>query len=205
MKDKVQKEISVFSPILEISIPTDHRRDAREISKTILVLLAAGAIISSALVAPGASGAVAKLLKSLLDQPWRKRRVLHRLQRLRYVQIEDRAGQHVLTLTKLGRKISRNASLDNIEIQRPKHWDKQWRILVFDIPERKRLERDILRAKIRQLGFREFQRSVWVLPWPCRPEIQFITELYSLQHYLGFWEVPDGPEFLHFYQNFDLK
>ncbi|MFN4212751.1 MAG: CRISPR-associated endonuclease Cas2 [Microgenomates group bacterium] len=52
-----------------------------------------------------------------------------------------------------------------------KKWDKIWRILIFDIPEKSRLVRDQLRKKIKDLGFARWQKSVYVTPHPITKEI----------------------------------
>ncbi len=44
-------------------------------------------------------------------------------------------------------------------------WDGKWRIVLFDVPESKRPVRDYLRGVLKRLGFREFQRSMWVWPY----------------------------------------
>jgi len=48
----------------------------------------------------------------------------------------------------------------------PKTWDGGWRIILFDVPEKKRHYRDFLRRVIQAIGFREFQKSVWIYPHP---------------------------------------
>ena len=48
---------------------------------------------------------------------------------------------------------------------KPNKWDGGWRIIFFDIPEVKRHYRDFLREVLRNIGFREFQRSVWIYPF----------------------------------------
>ncbi|MBU0619346.1 CRISPR-associated endonuclease Cas2 [Patescibacteria group bacterium] len=45
-----------------------------------------------------------------------------------------------------------------------KPWDGFWRLLIFDIPERKRHLRDQVRAKLNELGFAMIQRSVYISP-----------------------------------------
>ena len=45
-------------------------------------------------------------------------------------------------------------------------WDGAWRILFFDIPEKKRKYRDFLRKILRRVGFKEMQRSIWAYPYP---------------------------------------
>lgn len=52
-----------------------------------------------------------------------------------------------------------------------KKWDKFWRILIFDIPEKSRVVRDQLREKIKELGFVLWQESVYVTPHPITKEI----------------------------------
>ena len=44
-------------------------------------------------------------------------------------------------------------------------WDGKWRIVLFDVPESKRPIRDYLRGVLKRLGFKEFQRSMWVWPY----------------------------------------
>ncbi len=48
----------------------------------------------------------------------------------------------------------------------PQAWDRNWRIIFFDIPEKKRKHRDYLRFIIRTIGFKEFQKSIWIYPYP---------------------------------------
>jgi phenylacetic acid degradation operon negative regulatory protein len=45
-------------------------------------------------------------------------------------------------------------------------WDGGWRMVFFDIPESKRSHRDYLRKVLKTVGFHEFQRSIWVYPFP---------------------------------------
>lgn len=48
-----------------------------------------------------------------------------------------------------------------------RRWDKRWRVIIFDIPERRRKVRDRLRNTMRELGFVRLQDSVWVYPYDC--------------------------------------
>lgn len=40
-------------------------------------------------------------------------------------------------------------------------WDGKWRIIIWDIPEKRREVRNVLRSKLKELGFQQFQKSVW--------------------------------------------
>ncbi len=44
----------------------------------------------------------------------------------------------------------------------PKEWDGKWRIVVFDIPEQKRLIRNMFRRNLKKWGFKQLQKSVWI-------------------------------------------
>lgn len=46
-------------------------------------------------------------------------------------------------------------------------WDGRWRLVIWDIPEKRRLARDLLRFKIKQLGFTQWQKSVWASKVDC--------------------------------------
>lgn len=44
-------------------------------------------------------------------------------------------------------------------------WDGLWRLVLFDIAEENRVLRNLLRRKLKSLGFIMFQKSVWVTPF----------------------------------------
>lgn len=48
-----------------------------------------------------------------------------------------------------------------------RRWDKRWRMVVFDIPERRRGIRRSLRRVMIDVGFVRLQDSVWVYPHDC--------------------------------------
>jgi DNA-binding transcriptional regulator PaaX len=47
-----------------------------------------------------------------------------------------------------------------------KPWDGKWRLVIFDIPEKERRIRSLIRSKLRELGLAPIQRSVWISPLP---------------------------------------
>src|SRR3989344_4774734 len=62
-----------------------------------------------------------------------------------------------------------------ITITKQKVWDGLWRIVMFDIPEKKRAFRDILRSHLKTIGFIELQRSVFIFPYPCEDEMLLLA------------------------------
>jgi len=65
-------------------------------------------------------------------------------------------------------------------------WDKKWRIVFFDVPEKYRWGRNAIRNKLREIGFYELQKSVFAFPFHCEDEIDFIIEYYGMRKYVRY-------------------
>src|SRR3989344_6103703 len=52
-----------------------------------------------------------------------------------------------------------------------KSWDGSWRIVIFDIEEKESHTRNMLRRKLRNLGFAMWQESVYITPHPVAEEM----------------------------------
>ena len=63
-------------------------------------------------------------------------------------------GEVVLKLTDQGRDAL--GIEDNAE-----QWDGKWRIVIWDIPEQKRIIRNLFRRNLKKWGFKHLQNSVW--------------------------------------------
>ena len=56
-----------------------------------------------------------------------------------------------------------------------KKWDGYWRLVIFDIPEKKKLLRNALRRKLVSLSLGRWQKSVYITPFSLEEEInQFL-------------------------------
>lgn len=57
-------------------------------------------------------------------------------------------------------------------------WDGKWRLVIFDIPEKRRPARDLLRQKLKEWGFTHLQKSVWGSKKNClKPLRNFIKQV----------------------------
>jgi DNA-binding transcriptional regulator PaaX len=99
---------------------------------------------------------------------------------------ENRDGTLTLTLSADGNNTALRYNLDTIEIRQPLHWDKKWRVVMFDVPENLKRVRDTLRMHFKKMGFYEFQKSVFVHPHPCKNEIEYIIEFYNARRFIRF-------------------
>jgi DNA-binding transcriptional regulator PaaX len=60
---------------------------------------------------------------------------------------------------------------------------------MFDLPVKYSKTRNSLRFKLKQLGFIQFQKSVWIYPYPCLDEILFIVDYHKIGKYVEILEV----------------
>ncbi|MBL7159086.1 CRISPR-associated endonuclease Cas2 [Candidatus Microgenomates bacterium] len=87
---------------------------------------------------------------------------VHQLLKTGQIEKIVKNGEPFFRLTNSGRKeIVRDFPILSMQ---QKKWDKKWRLVIFDIPEKKRKARDALREKLLKLGFGKWQRSIYISP-----------------------------------------
>src|SRR3989344_1178117 len=162
-------------------------------SKKVLLLLEAGLVLSLT----RRPDHYFRVLKKA-SKEWKKinerylRETIKRLYQSKLIDYkEDKDGTVMLTLSEKGKSRILKYDLDKIEIKKPARWDKLWRLVVFDIPEDKNLGRKALAAKLKELNFYPMQKSVFIHPYECKDEIDFIVEMFNLAPYVRFLRVKD--------------
>ena len=156
------------------------------ISKKILRILLISGAISLAISSPRGIGRLLKQLPKELRKLKKEqlRRALYNLRDKNFIKlVREKDDNITIELTKNGRIITKEMDIDQIQLEKPEFWDKKWRLVVFDIPEKKKMARESLRMKLKDLGFRKFQHSIWITPFPCEKEINFIKSVFNLSDY----------------------
>ncbi|PIR45395.1 MAG: hypothetical protein COV09_01695 [Candidatus Vogelbacteria bacterium CG10_big_fil_rev_8_21_14_0_10_50_13] len=102
---------------------------------------------------------------------------------------ENKDGTISIVLTEKGKLTARQFDPDNLKIIKLSRWDKHWRMVIYDIPDKKKSAREALRRKLTELGFKEWQKSVFVHPYPCRDQIDFIIEFFDIRPYVRYAEL----------------
>ncbi len=93
---------------------------------------------------------------------------LMRLARKGLVTFVLKDGKKFARLTPAGlQRLKLEQEKATLQLQKNKRWDKRWRVIIFDIPERRRGMRGRLRAIMQECGFVRLQDSVWVYPHDC--------------------------------------
>lgn len=98
----------------------------------------------------------------------------------------NKDGTITLTLTDKGKMKALTYKFESMKLEKKKDWDGKWRIVMFDIPEKQRIARDVFRSKIKSIGFYELQHSVFAFPYECENEIEYIIETYKLTKWIRF-------------------
>jgi DNA-binding transcriptional regulator PaaX len=80
---------------------------------------------------------------------------------------EERDGKRYARPTEAGERLLAFESIRAGNVKKPKRWDGRWRVVLFDIPERRRRVRNRLRVFMQEYGFVRLQDSVWIYPYDC--------------------------------------
>lgn len=89
-----------------------------------------------------------------------------------------------IELTLKGEREAKKIKLNEIQINKPEKWDKNWHLVIFDIPEKMRVARDAMRQKMKHLGLTEIQKSTFICPYPCKKEIDKIAKFFEVEEYV---------------------
>lgn len=114
-------------------------------------------------------------------------------------------GSVTFVLTDHGKKKALTYNLETIAIKKPRQWDGKWRVVIFDIPEKIKVVRESLRHLLHNLNFVELQKSVFVLPYPCVDEIEYITEFYQARKHIRYLEATHIDNEMHLKNYFSLE
>ncbi len=155
--------------------------EPKNLTEKILRLLAAGAVLPAILIMPG-MGRLFVGKKSTwhkFDQKKLKPRVKNLLKR-KLVAVREENDEMVIKLTDKGKTTLLRFDLDKMKIKKPFSWDGKWRLIIFDIPNEKKQARELFRAKLKQLEFYPLQKSVFLIPYPCLAEIEFLRQVLEI-------------------------
>lgn len=142
-----------------------------EIQRAILKSVAIAGVLTVAMSSSNALGVLRAIARSKSSpKKWTINRSRERLLARGKLQYKD----GYLRLTREGEAELRKLELNDFQLKRPKKWDKKWRVLIFDIPERRRSTRDKVRRTLRAIGFARLQDSVWVYPYDCEDLITLL-------------------------------
>ena len=169
-----------------------HQRDTTaKIIDELIRIGSFGALVSAGILAPGVLIGLKKpfdALYSKLDhreQEREVRRILYYMKSRGYL-----AGdyEHGLQITEKARRRLKRIRLSDVTIQPQTVWDKAWRVIIYDIPEKHASARRNLTRQLRCMGCFQLQRSTWITPFPCRNEVEAISSQYLIDSFITYLE-----------------
>lgn len=150
------------------------KRLKRNLQNTALMAIGLAGTIAVMAVAPnmfqilGRTGALARL-------KYRSKGVLARLKQKGEIEFIERDGKKYARLTTLGEKIlNLHREKLNLVENKARRWDRRYRLIIFDIPEKRKQIREHLRFEMQEVGFLRIQDSSWVYPYDCEEFIALL-------------------------------
>lgn len=214
MKAKIIKRDSPYADIdwkkaavlfqRQISSASSHKFPiTRELLSTLAKVGAVGMIF----LFPGAAPALGSLVLGEKSYPrWQTKQILSQLEKRKYVTIKYHGdGKVTVKITKNGMIRALTYELETLTLKKPKHWDRKWRVVIFDIRDKYRHVRDLFRMRLGQLGLYRFQESVYVSPYNCFNEIEFLRELYGVAITVRYLLVDKIEDDIYLRRHFELN
>ncbi len=178
---------------------------SKNTQKILLFLLTAGVFI----VAPSLSSKMARMLWGAVFKKSKTNTgdilPIYRLVRSNYIKVIKTKTETRIELTQRGKEIAQRFIYKNKHTQK-RSWDRLWRVVMYDIPEKHKQERDALREKIKELGMYQLQKSVWVYPYNCKEEMRFLCDVLhvSYKKHILYFETKEIPYMNELYKIFGL-
>ena len=153
---------------LELNLKKKTRKS--KIQKILLNSLYTAGIMSLAVFAPNAISILKKFnigKKRKSNPKYSVRKAINRLRQKGLIVWEENKKGVFLRLTREGEQSLDLMERKEFKISIPKKWDSKWRIIIFDIKEKRKGTREKLRNTLINIGFLKIQNSVWVYPYDC--------------------------------------
>lgn len=131
-------------------------------------------------------GNLIRLLKEFGHNEQSVRAAISRMSKQNWLQSEKKGNKSYYSLTDQGKSRMEEAAKRIYKLE-PSSWDGEWRILVYNIPEKKRHIRDELRQELVWSGFGLLSNSCWITPNPLETEVNNLIEKYDISSYVSFF------------------
>lgn len=153
-------------------------------TKDIIYMIGMGALIMGTLLLPGLGYVARSVQRAKQKQMAREfekynlpllKRNLKRLQERKIIKLARKTNSFELTESGQDEFIKlKMQKIDN------KRWDGKWRIVIYDISDLKKGSQETLRRILKQIKFLQIQKSVYLTPFKCNEEIEYLKKLLNL-------------------------
>lgn len=110
------------------------------------------------------------------------KKLIYHLKTNNYIKVKNLENKKAIILTKKGLDKALKASF--VIEGKVKRKDGKWIMLMFDVPEKYRGSRNLLRSVLHNLGYKLFQQSVWVTPYDVSEKTERLIQMYNLDEFV---------------------
>lgn len=102
----------------------------------------------------------------------------------KYITLTNEKNGTTIRLTTSGKQLAGKAAIELLRPAVPVIWDKKWRIVLFDIPEKFKKSRDGFAGNLKRIGFTQIQKSAFAFPYPCFEELAVLTDFHKVRSFV---------------------
>ena len=110
---------------------------------------------------------------------WRLRQVIKRMQNSKYIELIEEDNIQVVKITEKGKMKLLKYNIDKMKLDESS-WDGKWRLVVYDVVKSKRNNSEMFRKAINNLNLLKLQKSVYLTPFKCDNEIEYLRQIYNV-------------------------
>lgn len=158
---------------------------ALKVAKVVLSAIAIAGAMIVVISVPNLASALAQVYPPLRN--FRRKqiaRAIYSLKSQKIIGITKHENKDILVLTERGKTKLLKYKFEDLKLPRQKKWDNKFRLVFFDIPEKYKVRRNIFSKKLRTLGMLPIQKSVWLWPYNCENEVEYLRTVYEIRPFV---------------------
>ena len=117
------------------------------------------------------------------------RRSLYYYKSQNYIDLIPMGEDFLVKVRQKGRRFEKKFNFDTTAINFSGKWDRNWWLVLADIPIKHKYAADKFRKKLRQMRFYFLQRTVWIIPFDPRDEIDFVSSYLRIDQFVTVMKV----------------
>ena len=165
-----------------------------EITKIILATLGIGALLGgTVLITPnfpiiiGTFIQLIEEIKGIKIPKTKVKRTLQQLEKKKILNLEIKGKEVYVEVEDVWNKEIIKYSMQSLlELKQKTEWSGKWFLVMFDVPEIERNKRYYLRGFLKEIGFYQYQQSVYIFPYECEKEVALIKKIVEGGKYLSY-------------------
>lgn len=158
----------------------------------VLGLIAFGGFLTMAALAPNAVQIFGKFLNKKHGRQYKQKEIEQKIVQTVYylkktgkITLKQENESIWIKLGRLTKKDKTILDINTLKISKPLAWDKTYWLVAADIPTKThRPAADAFRRKLINLGFYPLQRSMWLLPYNPKKELQTIINYFEISNFV---------------------